>query len=74
MQQHSGEFVEGKDTSLLGKRQLESDNVSALFQVPEPSDKRAQDCNLFVKKGLISTETEDKEFLRSMLGRNNSEC
>jgi len=74
LQQNSGEFIEGKDSSVLGKRQLESDNVSALFQVPEPSGKRVQDCNLFVKKGLISTGTEDKEFFRSILGRNNSEC
>lgn len=68
------EFSDAKDGSILGKRQLEADNVSALFQVPEPSGKRLQDCNLFVKKGLISTGTEDKEFFRSMLGRNNSEC
>jgi len=66
--------IESKESGLLGKRQLETDNVSALFQVPEPSNKRQQDCNLFVKKGLISTGTEDKEFFRSMLGRNNSEC
>jgi len=66
--------LENKNASVLGKRQLDSDTVSALFQVPEPSGKKIQDCNLFVKKGMISTGTEDKEFFRSMLGRNNSEC
>jgi hypothetical protein len=66
--------IEAKESGLLGKRQLETDNVSALFQVPEPSNKRQQEVNLFVKKGLISTGTEDKEFFRSILGRNNSEC
>jgi len=56
-----------KESTVLGKRQLDTES----FQVPEPFMKR-QESNLFVKKGLISNGTEDREFFRKMLGRNNS--
>jgi len=59
---------EQKETGLLGKRQLDTET----FQVPEPSMKRQESSNLFVKKGVISNGLDDREFFRKMLGRNNS--
>jgi len=60
-----------KEASVLGKRQLDTDNVSSVFQVPEPSMKR-QEFSLFIKKRLTSNG-EDREFFRKMLGGNANE-
>jgi hypothetical protein len=60
-----------QDPSLLGKRQFEGENQDPKFLMPEPAMKRHELC-VFNRKGLISTGTEDKEILRTVLRRESS--
>jgi len=58
-----------QDNSVLGKRQFDNDNQ--VFHVPEPLMKRHELC-VFNRKGMLSTGTEDKEILRTVLRRDSS--
>jgi len=63
-----------QEPSVLGKRQFEGENQGNLdpkFLVPEPLMKRHELC-VFNRKGLLSTGTEDKEILRTVLRRESS--
>jgi len=59
-----------QDTSVLGKRQFDTDNQ--VFHVPEPLLKR-HELSIFARKNLMSsTGTEDNTILRTMLRRDSS--
>jgi hypothetical protein len=60
-------------TSVLGKRPLDIENQGTMkFDVPEPLMKRPHELSIFNRRGMMSTGTEDKEILRTVLRRDSS--
>jgi hypothetical protein len=59
--------------SVLGKRPLDIENQeNTKFDVPEPLMKRPHELSIFNRRGMMSTGTEDKEILRTILRRDSS--
>jgi hypothetical protein len=59
-------------SSVLGKRPLEIENQGNQFNISEPLMKRPHELSIFNRKAMISTGTEDKEILRTLLRRDSS--
>jgi hypothetical protein len=60
-------------SSVLGKRPLDIENQGTTkFDMPEPLMKRPHELSIFNRRGMMSTGTEDKEILRTVLRRDSS--